>query len=1073
MSKRPRIDRPRDTEPTRSTTTQDVVALVESSSSSRAAFSPVANLVAIASSSPSRDSNVIVPSSSSTSATHPPPPSISLTYLAPRPRRRSTFRLELPSPASPSPPTPTTTRAIKLLSFSPDGSYLLSVSGSRDADNDDGTDDDYLTVFEQSESGQIDRWNVVLHEQAATWGARGGRGRDTSSSTTKTTKTTTTNSEGNEVVSVRWVGEPRAWFANPDYSQRDGGDRPFSCAPPRSSPLSGAAFVCVLSSDEIVFVHLPRQSPLLPNIVCMPLHPPPSALVDPTTSSSSSTSTSNSDSNVTAVSPSRRTLSLTAVPTPRTSFSVTTATSVPVKDGITIVESTMTGGGTTNDGRPPTTNVAPLSSTTTTTTKTTTSAAEDQPTPTSRISQLVGSLVSNLAQLDASSLAPLAMIQPTSPAQGAGQEALKEELRAAELATSMMMTIDASHGHDGGGGDTEGGGGASRSAQLRGRRRIRLCDVGTVRGSRESMEEGLTTFVIASVSKRLTTKPRPRRGHDRNKENESGGSRTEGGAVRRDEGHHADASSSVKTEPVTQQQQEEERPQQGQVVIDAGPEFGAMNLDEDNFDFAAIDGFDFTSLDAAFGTSSSSSSTALIEQAPTTTTIKTVKTEPSTTTGAAADDSSSPGGRKTKKDLHDEDDEVSEWNEWDRGTSRSNDEDPDNNHDDGSDAWRIDLCEVKIDMLNVDGPRLTVKPQPHMFASLPCFPAHETDDDDDQVEGDMRGRSSVITHLAFLENNDLACPSSSSSSAAAAGDESTSAADLQLLVVSTSCVNSFLRTSLSTYDLSKECYALSEAFSHLECRKSDNVDSVDLGEWAAKFRCERRIDGEGVVTGLSPRGTIGVAGTFTAIVAAPRPGESDDKGESAWASNVVVLNSKDLEPHGPASNIALPDSNLYSTVVLSPNAAVVVCLPSDLSRAASQPVVAALPVAKDNAALLLALSLIRQTDATDVSGVSTSRKDGHEDPTELLDSTHALVQAQMTSDRPVCDSSIQLDLLGVAASMFSSAAVASATDPTCAARAKTARDFVGLAAAVRAFDKAEKKRRRGPSGLSEPYRCET
>ena len=69
-------------------------------------------------------------------------------------------------------------------------------------------------------------------------------------------------------------------------------------------------------------------------------------------------------------------------------------------------------------------------------------------------------------------------------------------------------------------------------------------------------------------------------------------------------------------------------------------------------------------------------------------------------------------------------------------------------------------------------------------------------------------------------------------------------------------------------------------------------------------------------------------------------------------------------------------SPVYSTVVLSPNAAVVVCLPSDLARAASQPVVAALPVAKDNAALLLALSLIRQTDATDVSGVSTSRKDG-------------------------------------------------------------------------------------------------
>lgn len=73
------------------------------------------------------------------------------------------------------------------------------MSGSNDAEL-DGMDD-WLTVFEQSETGCIDQWNMVLHEQAARFGARGNTtGGPQGSGTT----------DGKEVVSVRWVGEPRA-----------------------------------------------------------------------------------------------------------------------------------------------------------------------------------------------------------------------------------------------------------------------------------------------------------------------------------------------------------------------------------------------------------------------------------------------------------------------------------------------------------------------------------------------------------------------------------------------------------------------------------------------------------------------------------------------------------------------------------------------------------------------------------------------------------------------------------------------------------------------------------------------
>lgn len=74
---------------------------------------------------------------------------------------------------------------------------MLCVSGSGDAEN-DGMDD-YLTVFEQADTGCIDQWSMILHEQAGRFGARGNGGGNLVSGV-----------DGKEVVSVRWVGEPRA-----------------------------------------------------------------------------------------------------------------------------------------------------------------------------------------------------------------------------------------------------------------------------------------------------------------------------------------------------------------------------------------------------------------------------------------------------------------------------------------------------------------------------------------------------------------------------------------------------------------------------------------------------------------------------------------------------------------------------------------------------------------------------------------------------------------------------------------------------------------------------------------------
>ncbi|GAA5954134.1 hypothetical protein JCM3765_005299 [Sporobolomyces pararoseus] len=925
--------------------TSDLVALLESSSTNSrpSSFSPTANLIAVAGlpSQSSSTSDSILFSPSPLAIPEPRQPlAIHLTYLSGPSSAsipRLNFRLQLP--LLPPSLSITASNEIKLLSFSPDGAYLLSVSGSTDAEN-DGTDD-YLTVFEQSETGCIDQWNMVLHEQAARFGARGNG----------TATTLTSGADGKEVMSVRWVGEPRSWYPNPEYSNEDenkAGQKPFSCAPPRSSPLSGAAFVAVLSSDEIVFVHLPRTSPLLPNIVCMPLHPPPSALASPFSK--------NSDlPEVTALSPSRRALSLTAVPTPPTSLSTTIDSTLPMISAGGILPVSM------NNGAVP-------------------GGPVDQPTPTSHISQLVGSLVSTLPSLDASLPLPVA----PSPAAGAGNAALKEELRAAELANSI---------------DGESPNGTSKR-----RRRIRLADVGAVRGSRMTSEAGSTTFLVATLTRRSRSKPR-----------RPLSSKIENSA----------SSTQVKQEPSNTTAPQAIPETTTNIVNDLGLN---MNLDEENFDLAALDGFDFTSLDAAFG---SSSDTA----AKPTTTVK---------------DPSSP----EKKGPTDEsgDDVAKDWEEWEKKNADSQGEEEEGEKD----QWKVELSEVNIDMLNADGPRLTVKPQPHFYASPPTFSS------DEAVGGDaVQIRDASITHLVFLEDNQLPVNETSST----VGSESS--VDLRLLAVSTSCSNYSPQTSLASYDFSNESYALSDAFSHLECRKAD-VQTVNLGEWSTRFVSEAALPPSMVLTAISPRSNGRELGTFLAVVAESKNLKEKTE-EAKWKSKVTILSSETLQSVESQTETILPDSSFYSSVVLSPNAAVVVCLPRATLSSGPRPVIAASPFATQDCATRIALSLIKQSDSTDVSGVAMAGKEDSQSLYNLLDSTHSLVQAQLPPNRPLFNTSIQFDLLGIAASLLASS---NPSDSQAKTKIETAQGLIDCAAALRAFTKVEKKQQ-GSTESAAAYRCET
>ncbi|GAA6009164.1 hypothetical protein JCM11491_005776 [Sporobolomyces phaffii] len=226
-----------------------------------------------------------------------------------------------------------------------------------------------------------------------------------------------------------------------------------------------------------------------------------------------------------------------------------------------------------------------------------------------------------------------------------------------------------------------------------------------------------------------------------------------------------------------------------------------------------------------------------------------------------------------------------------------------------------------------------------------------------------------------------------------------------------------------------------------------------------------------VLTALSNRAHGRDLGTFVAILAGPD--SSNDMGEEtgagqSWRSRIVVFDSDTLAPLESQSQTLLPQRLLYSSIQLSPNAAVAACLPPAASFAASRPVIAASPFAQD-LANRIALSLIRQSDATDVVGVAVSDP-GIDSAVSLLESTHALIQAQLPSKQQLHNTSIQFDLLGIASTLLH-ASIALSNSAGTKASVETARGLIECAAAVRAFVKVERKERGAPD-TTDSYRCE-
>ncbi|SCV69521.1 BQ2448_2541 [Microbotryum intermedium] len=183
-------------------------------------------------------------SSSSSSSSSSNRLAVHLTHLAATasaPRPRLDLSLFLPPSSTPS--------HITHLSFSPCGAYLLVSSTS-----DKGDKADRLTVFEQLE-GCIDEWGIVCHESLDRFGA-----------------TPSDPARVKTLVSARWIGESKKWWPTPDESTSS---KPFFSTPPRSAPVPGCAFVAVLSSSEVLFVHLPRTIPMIPLTALLPLRPSP------------------------------------------------------------------------------------------------------------------------------------------------------------------------------------------------------------------------------------------------------------------------------------------------------------------------------------------------------------------------------------------------------------------------------------------------------------------------------------------------------------------------------------------------------------------------------------------------------------------------------------------------------------------------------------------------------------------------------------------------------------------------------------------------------------------------------
>ncbi|KAK4332614.1 hypothetical protein RTBOTA2_001323 [Rhodotorula toruloides] len=835
---------------------------------------------------------------------------------------RTTVRLDIPLPPLPPTSFPAISnqpadRRISLLSWSPDSSQLLAVVSSPSPTS---ADSDLLALFEHSGACIDDGWNLVLLEPVSRFGAPFAAA---------------TAVQQKKVVAVRWVGEPRRWYPAPAGLQTEGSGarKPLYCAPPRSAPLEGTAFVCVLSSEELLFVHLPPYPrPLLasptPLITCLPLSPAPTPLAAPARKSEAHDSAQPTSS----VSQS---LSAHALPTPLTPLPLAASLSLAIPIDPTTIAL-------------PQVPLVPK--------------VEAAATPTGAI---VDALVTSLLPATATGTT-------AAPAATTSSQALQQELIA-----------------------QQGQGGVAADVE------VERAAIGASR-SRGTAEVGETVFVIAWRRKR---RKRVSRSVGRGK----GGEKSEAQQVK-DEG--------MPPPPVPAKEE----------VTDSS----TMMLDDD-FSLLA----DFTSLDEAFGdpVAAPSSSVSAPAAAP------------------VADEA------KKRDGANEDEEEMEEW-------ARAVEEDENRNEED---KWVIELSEVRVEMCDADGPRLTVRPQPPLHVDpSPASP------NDAIVPSDP-----LLTHLTFLGDVSLPHPLQlTSHSPSLAADGSEASIDLCLLVVTAHRTRSDAgegwTSTLSSFALSKdEHYVLSDAFHALEPAPNGTTpashDGEDGGSWNARPAARAMAPEGGVLVGVEIRPGGGEWASAVGAVAVPRATSGDEsKNEDeagrasgrSWETKIVRLSSGSLEPldkaEDDASTFVLPGSQVYPTLTISPNGALLCAFPFTPSSIPSQPLIAAAPFGsssnlEEKLATRLAIAVARMGDAGDLVG-RIKGLGGADAVTSVLSQTHEILKAMLPAGTMLESSAIGLELLGIASALFRS-------HPSLHEAAETSDMVLELAACSRALRKAEKKER--------------
>ncbi|GAA5999437.1 uncharacterized protein JCM10292_001291 [Rhodotorula paludigena] len=905
-----------------------------------------------------------------TSAT--PTLAIQLTHLAGTGAAspRTSTRLDVPLPAS----FPAASARISLLSFSPDASQLVAVVTARGASGGGGVADDLVTVFEQR-SSCVDDWACVLQESVGRFGgARSSAGGSSG----------VADAAGKKVMSLRWIGEPRRWYPSPTFpdAAREEAKKPLFCAPPRSAPVNGTAFVAVLSSEEILFIHMPNSSTApsssstpaaLPAIICLPLRPSPSSLAP---SSPDSSATSKAD------------LSLTAIPTPPTPLplSALALLSAPLANGSV-------------SASPPLASAAPVA------TANGTAGAVDTPTPQATIDALVSSL---LPTLDPSGTASSSTAAAATPLVG-GKTALQDELRLADAAASVLGT--AFHG---------AAAAPLASGEVRGsRRRLMQAAIGACR-SRGTAELGETVLVVAS-------RVRVERGV-----------RLDGAAVGSRRG------SRVGLEQTKTEQEDKEEKKAGAAASRDEPL--AVPSFDDELGMLA----DFTALDEAFGSGPSASSTA--------------------DKAAAA-----PPADENKDVSADAEEERAELAAWAGVEAREACEGT--NRDEGArERWRVELTEVRVEMVAMEGPRLTIRPQPPLY--IDPTPASSASDDGAHSPSDP-----LLTHLTFLGDVSLPHPLQfTSQSPSLASDGSEPAVDLCLLAVvahphrAEPDAAPTWRSTLSSYALSKEeAYTLSDAFSALEGRKFDAPNAVE-GESAWAARHAASADARGVLCAVEIRPGGGEWSSVMGVVAEPSTEGQGHEGEVPWKTRVHRLSSVTLEPldknevgeMDEETTFLLPGSPLLHSLCVSPNGALLCGSPFSPSPSTQQPprslVIAASPLGRpnelsDRLATRFAIGLARQGDVSDLVGRVRGMSDAGT-TLAVVQRTHEILRAMIPAEAMLDGTAMGMELLGVTTALFHGM-------PGLSKRGETAEKMLELAACARALKKADRQER-GKAGGWKP-----